>query len=234
MRVITKAALLFVVAAIVVVIMLAVTIRDAQATKPMPPPPVEQKQSQKQGQGQEQQVVVNIGGEDGAGALVNEAPTTLTTGSTTLEGGDTTFNSTNESSNVVLVPNNNTENCLRIWGISFGTSSASGGIGYPHRSAACDYEQAADDAAAVGDQNLAWYWRCHKRNIRKPFKGKGVSSAQATEACHAKMTQFMDVGTLAMRNSELERRVQILLDEREFDRDRCNEAKDRIMEGCMK
>ena len=227
-----RLATLFIAALLLLAIFFVVS--PANATKPMPPPPVEQKQSQKQGQGQEQQVVVNIGGEDGAGALVNEAPTTLTTGSTTLEGGDTTFNSTNKSSNVVLVPNNNTENCLRIWGISFGNSSASGGIGYPHRSAACDYEQAADDAAAVGDQNLAWYWRCHKRNIRKPFKGKGVSSAQATEACHAKMTQFMDVGTLAMRNSELERRVQILLDEREFDSDRCEESKDRIMAGCVK
>jgi len=213
---------------LLILTVLSFALRPAYATNKPPPVEQEQDQHQKQSQANQQDVTVNIGGGEGEGAL-----SSLSTGATTLEGGDTTFNSTNESSNVVLVPNNNTENCLRIWGISFGTSSGSGGIGYPHRSAACDYEQAADDAGAVGDHSLAWYWRCHKRNIYKPFKGKGVSKEQATEACHAKMTQFIDIGTLAERNAELERRVALLLEERAFDRDTCEESKDRIIAGCM-
>ena len=54
----------------------------------------------------------------------------------------------NNSSNVVLVPNNNTENCLRVWGIAWGESGKSGALGVPWRSKKCDTEAAADDAAA--------------------------------------------------------------------------------------
>ena len=129
----------------------------------------------------------------------------------------------NKSSNIVLVPNNNTESCLRIWGLSWGNSSGAGGLGYPHRSAACDFEQAGDDAAAIGDHQMAWYWRCHKRNIWKTFKGKGGNKDQAIQACHAKMVTFIDAGTMADRIRELEADRQMLLREREFDRERCEQ-----------
>jgi len=178
-------------------------------------------------------VTVNIGG-DGQPLMQDADTTSLETGDTTLQGGDTTFNSTNESSNVVLVPNNNTESCLRVWGLSWGNSSGAGGIGYPHRSAPCDFEQAADDAGAVGDHRMAWYWRCHKSNIYKPFKIKGGSKEQAIEACHGKMVEFLDLGTMQQRINQLEEQKATLLEERAHDRATCDESKDRILEGCRK
>jgi hypothetical protein len=89
------------------------------------------------------------------------------------------------------VPNNNTENCLRVWGLSFGRDGTAGGLGVPQRSAACDYEQAADDAAALGNHRLAWYWRCHKKNIYKPFKQRGEDSATAIVQCYNEMWQLL-------------------------------------------
>lgn len=181
--------------------------------------------AQAQQQQQQQQVA-----EGGAATASNEGVNV---------GGDSS-NVENNSSTVVLVPNNNTENCLRIWGIAFGNSNGSGGLGYPHRSAACDYEQAADDAGAVGDHNLAWYWRCHKKNVYKPFKVKvkGQSrqerNANAVEACHRKMVQFLDSGTAAERIKQLTEQRDTLLKERAYDQQRCNESKDRILEGCRK
>lgn len=97
----------------------------------------------------------------------------------------------NNSTNIVLVPNNNTENCLRVWGLSFGRDGTAGGIGVPTRSAACDFEQAADDAAALGNHRLAWYWRCHKKNIYKPFKQKGEDNQTAITQCYNEMWQLL-------------------------------------------
>jgi len=201
------------------------------------------KPTQQQGQGQEQtarqDVTVNIGG-DGQPLMQDADTTSLETGDTTLQGGDTTFNSSNESSNVVLVPNNNTENCLRVWGLSWGNSSGAGGIGYPHRSAPCDYEQAADDAGALGDHRLAWYWRCHKSNVNKPFREKrgwfaGRENTEAAiRACFEKMGGFLDVGTMQQRIDTLEEQKATLLEERDHDRATCEESKDRILDGCRK
>ena len=72
---------------------------------------------------------------------------------------------------MVLVPNNNTAGCQRVYGISFGNGDGAGALGLPYRDKACDLEQAADDAAATGNHKIAWWWRCHKPNLYKTFEG---------------------------------------------------------------
>ncbi len=103
--------------------------------------------------------------------------------STTFEGS---------APDVILIPNNNTESCLRVFGLAFSNQSGGGGIGYPWRSAACDFEQAADDASAGGNQRMAWYWRCHKKNIYKAFKRKGASKEQAIHGCTQMMWAMLE------------------------------------------
>ena len=93
----------------------------------------------------------------------------------------------NNSSNVVLVPNNNTESCVRVWGIAFGKDGSSGALGIPWRSAKCDFEQAADDAFAAGERDLGWFWKCHNKNLYKQFRGKDESKESAIDDCHARM-----------------------------------------------
>jgi hypothetical protein len=203
--------------------------------KPVPKMEQDQKQHQKQHQDQHvnQDVTVNIGtdGPMGDADTFSTGDTTLNGGDTSIDtnvdAGDTTFNSENNSTNVVLVPNNNTESCLRVWGLSFGNSNGAGGIGYPHRSAACDYEQAADDAAALGNHSMAWYWRCHKKNVYKPFNRPDITKAQAIEACHTKMVQFLDMGTMQQRINTLEEQKRTLLDLREHEQEVCDERVER-------
>ncbi len=89
----------------------------------------------------------------------------------TASGGNSSmeFNSTVKASapDIILVPNNNTERCLRVWGLSFSNTSGGGGIGIPWRSKKCDFEQAADDAFAAGQHKLGWYWKCQNSNLYK-------------------------------------------------------------------
>jgi hypothetical protein len=119
-------------------------------------------------------VNVNIGGSgDGeAGALVND------TSSNVFEGGDTNFNSESSNTNVVLVPNNNTAGCMRVYGFSFGNGDGAGGLGVPFRDKACDYELAADDAAAAGEHDIAWFWRCHKKHLWQAYRDRGESEEE--------------------------------------------------------
>jgi hypothetical protein len=195
-----------------------------------------QGQDQGQTQGQEQNITVNVGGQDGQPFMqsTDADTTTLTSGDTNVTTGDTSFNSESTNTNVVLVPNNNTEGCLRVFGLSFGNSSGAGGIGYPYRSAACDFEQAADDAAAIGDHNMAWFWRCHKKNVWKPFRRPDTTKEQAIEACHARMIQFLDNGTMQRRINELEEQKATLLELREQDQAVCNERTERCRNELMK
>lgn len=144
-----------------------------------------------------QPITVNVGG-DGTPLVQDTGSTTLSSGDVNLNAGDTNvttgdtnFNSESNNTNVVLVPNNNTESCLRVWGISFGKDGTAGGIGVPQRSAACDYEQAADDAAARGDHKIAWWWRCHKNNLAKTFPGKTKPERQL--ACWNSMVQMLNL-----------------------------------------
>lgn len=206
------------------------------------PPSKTQKQSQHQSQqqtsAQEQSVTVNVGGgvdADGQAApLVDTGDVSLQSGDTTLNGGDTNFNSESNNTNVVLVPNNNTESCLRVFGLSFGNSSGAGGIGYPWRSSACDFEQAADDAAAIGDHTLAWFWRCHKKNVHKPFRKEGMTKQDAVQACHEKMVSFLSHSTMQQRIDQLEREKATLMDLREHERAVCDESVERCRQELMK
>ena len=120
----------------------------------------------------------------------NEGNTLTAEGDTTTIEGDRTENN---SSNVVLVPSNNTVDCHKVYGLAFGKDGTSGGVGWPYRDKACDYEQAGAAAAATGDHDTAWFWRCHKKNLYKPFlnRREGVSrdveKQDAINACHSKM-----------------------------------------------
>lgn len=136
------------------------------------------------------------GGQGGAGGAA-DASATGGTSSASNEGvsvhsGDTNFNSESTNTNVVLVPNNNTANCMRVFGLSFGNGDGAGGLGYPHRDRACDFEQAADDAAAIGNHKIAWWWRCHKKNLLKTFKTRDMTDEQAQLACWNSMVQMLE------------------------------------------
>ena len=110
---------------------------------------------------------------------------------TTNEGNNLSFTNTQQRSapTIVNIPNNNTESCLRVWGLSFSNVNGGGGLGIPTRSAACDYDNAADDAEAQGFLELAWYYRCHKKSLQKRFGAPKMlfwtqHSDEAVEACY--------------------------------------------------
>jgi len=197
-------------------------------------------QHQGQEQGQTQQTTVNIGGGEGAG--------TLSETSTTMNSDDdvsiTENNSVeNNSSNVVLVPNNNTENCLRVFGFGWGKDGSSGGFGIPWRSAACDYEQAADDAFAAGERELGWYWKCHNKTLYKPFyeRSKGgsreVAKDDAIAACHTRAVgEITNLATIDQLRRSVEfysaengRLNEVLVRERQT----CKDQKDETYERCI-
>jgi hypothetical protein len=131
---------------------------------------------------------VSVFGE-GSGA---EGQPLVDAGDTTINGGDTNFNSESNNTNVVLVPNNNTANCLRVYGLSFGNGDGAGALGVPFRDKACDYEAAADDAAAMGEHKIAWWWRCHKPNLRKTFKMRGDTDEMAQLKCWNSMVEMLE------------------------------------------
>jgi len=124
----------------------------------------------------------------GGEATANTGPIDNSSG-----GGNSTVSTRSSNTNVVLVPNNNTAGCLRVYGLSFGNGDGAAALGIPTRDKACDYEAAADDAASTGDHDIAWYWRCHKENLYKPFRDKGESAESAIVDCFAKMTEMLGV-----------------------------------------
>lgn len=147
----------------------------------------------------------------------------------------------NNSSTTVLVPNNNTESCVRVWGLAFGRNGESGALGIPWRSKKCDYEQAADDAFAAGERELGWFWKCQNPNLYKSFKDKGETSEQAQQDCHARMvggvTALKTIDTLR-EHLEFEREERMIeRDQARESRERlelaCEESKDRILEACV-
>ncbi len=190
-----------------------------------------QEQGQHQGQGQEQQQNQTLSVESAAagGQAVNEG-----------NEQKVEFNSTYESQapDVVLIPNNNTEKCLRIFGLSFSTTDGGGGIGFPWRSAACDFEQAADDAFAAGERDLGWFWKCHSKNLYKPFKGKGESAESAIDDCQAKMTDGVNQAQMVTRLqrdlAELNLLRQDELDQYRQSRRRCEDLTNKLEENCTK
>lgn len=136
---------------------------------------------------------------EGGSATAKGGSATASNEGVTLKGGDTSvssetsFNSESNNTNVVLVPNNNTSNCMRVYGISFGNSDGAAGLGIPTRDKACDYEQAADDAAATGQHSIAWYWRCKKKHLYKAFDGETAEAKSL--ACFNAMRYMMAVPT---------------------------------------
>jgi hypothetical protein len=79
---------------------------------------------------------------------------------------------------------------MRVWGISFGTHEGAAGLGLPTRDASCDFEQAADDAAATGNHKIAWWWRCQKKNLYKTFETNRTRE-QAKLACWNSMVEMI-------------------------------------------
>ena len=159
-------------------------------------------------------------------------------------GGSATMSTHYEAQapDVVLVPNNNTERCLRVFGLGWSSQDGGGGLGIPYRSAPCDYEQAGDDAAAEGNHSLAWYWRCHKKSLYKTYRDRGESKAQAITDCHDQMAVFTgDKQTISQLQNDLafiqnERKIeqQHFNDEKARIDKACEESKDRLFAGCVK
>ena len=204
-----------------------------------PDPNQEQDQHQGQGQGQHQgQDQGQLQGQhQGQEAFGGDA-------SANMEGVDvqnnTQFSSESTNTNVVLVPNNNTEPCLRVIGISFGNSSGAGGIGWPYRSSKCDFEQAADDAFAAGERDIGWFWKCQNPNLHKRFKGKDEDRMKAAADCLEVMQKGV---TQTDMIRELKEQLTALESLREDDmieyqrklagqKERCNETSNRIAETC--
>jgi len=182
-----------------------------------------QAQGQGQGQGQAQQVNVNIGGE-GAGSLVSQGATTMDAGDTTVDMSDNS-RVENNSSNIVMVPNNNTENCLRVWGLAFGKNGESAAFGLPFRSKKCDYEQAADDAFAQGEREIGWFWKCENTNLSKSFKDHDDPSAACLARMIGSITATRLIATQKQTIKDYEQREQEL-------KQACNDSKNRMMEAC--
>lgn len=141
------------------------------------------------------------GGEGGAGGAADAVAT-----NEGIEVGGDSYHSESNNTNVVLVPNNNTSNCMRVWGISFGTHEGAAGLGLPTRDASCDFEQAADDAAATGSHKIAWWWRCQKKNLYKTFQ-VNRSAAEAKLACWNSMVEMIAPETTG----------QVLIPEEEYE-----------------
>lgn len=195
-----------------------------------------QGQAQGQGQGQEQATSVEVDASSVSDSTSNNE-------GITMDASDhSTTNVENNSSNIVLVPNNNTENCLRVFGIAWGKGGESGALGVPWRSKKCDYEQAADDAFAAGERDLGWFWKCQNANLYKSFKPKGVSASAAKIACLTKMnkgsSQTTTINTLreTLTTIERERTIERRLakESRERITEMCEESKDRLFDACRK
>jgi hypothetical protein len=212
------------------------------------PVTVDQDQGQHQGQaqGQEQGQSMEQGQEQAATADAQSS--SASDSAANNEGIDTdvtvegdTSNVENNSSNIVLVPNNNTENCLRVIGLAFGRNGESAAFGWPYRSKKCDYEGAADDAFAAGEREIGWFWKCENPNLYKTFKGKGESKESAKGDCFTKMvggvTAIRTINTLkeqlTMVNSERTIERTKAKESRERLTAACNESKDRILEACV-
>ena len=144
--------------------------------KKKPPPPMEQEQYQKA----TSESIAKAGATSASAAEASNEGNNLTV-STSVEA---------PAPDIVLVPNNNTANCMKVYGLSFSNTSGGGGIGWPYRDKSCDFEQAADDASAHGQHIIAWYWRCHKKNLYKQFNGRAKHKEQQIQACHQRMTQM--------------------------------------------
>lgn len=204
----------------------------------------QQHQGQVQGQAQAQiaegghggsSKAVGVGGGGGQGGHGGSG------GTATNEGIDNTTsissNTENNSSNVVLVPNNNTESCIRVWGLAFGKNGESGALGVPWRSARCDYEQAADDAFAAGERELGWFWKCRNKSLYRVFRKTGMTKDQAMNACHRNavghVTSASTIQGLTAKVERLENQVASHNDSMNRVAEECRESADRAHHSCV-
>lgn len=220
-------------------VLISMLANDAHAGKPPPKPEAiaKQAQGQYQGQGQAQKQSSYQGQ-----ALNNELAVSsevAATGSAVNEGNEQNISVSHEARapDVVMVTNNNTERCLRVWGLSFVNQNGGGGLGVPYRSKECDLEAAADDAAAHGLLELAWTFKCKQKSLQRAFggqdwrkTGEGKCLRAARESLREKLTVHEQEQTIGV----LRDRLAILQNERIVDREDCERSKDRIIEGCRK
>ena len=189
----------------------------------------DQDQSQHQDQYQVQEQIVTVESAAAGGQAINE-------------GNDQSveFNSVSEARapDILMVPNNNTEKCLRIFGLAFSTQDGGGGIGFPWRSAACDFEQAADDAFAGGERDLGWFWKCQSKNLYKPFRSKGESKESAMTDCHNRMMQGVSqtqmIAKLRDNLAEVNTIRERELEQYRQSRRRCEDTTAKLEENCTK
>lgn len=228
-----------VITGIVLFVLISMLANDAHAGKPPPKPEAiaKQAQGQYQGQGQAQKQSSYQGQ-----ALNNELAVSsevAATGSAVNEGNEQNISVSHEARapDVVMIPNNNTEQCLRIWGLSFVNQNGGGGLGIPTRSRECDLEAAADDAAAHGLLELAWTFKCKQKALKKAFggpewrtRGEGRCLDVARESLQAKSLLREQEQTIGV----LRDRLAILQNQQAVDREDCERSKDRIIEGCRK
>lgn len=200
----------------------------------------EMQQDQHQGQGQEQGQ--HQGQQQGQSNAVT-VETAAAGGAANNEGNELSVNSTYESgpADLVLVPNNNTESCLRVFGFAFGNTDGSGMFGVPWRSKQCDYKGFASDADAQGNIALGWFWRCHMKTAYKTFKSKGESVESAVTDCQTKM---IDAVGMVRTISTLREQLTTVNEMRELDnesykermvlqRQLCEESNNRVHEACQ-
>ena len=133
----------------------------------------------------------------------------------------------NNSSNVVLVPSNNTESCVRVWGIAFGKDGTSGALGIPWRSKRCDLEQAADDAFAGGERDLGWFWKCHNKSLYKAFQSKGESPESAIDDCHTRMLATTSTSDVVRKLEERLQATENMLELQKSHQAVCDESLER-------
>jgi len=207
-------------------VLIVVAARNAAASNPRYQ---DQDQDQKQHQDQEQSVTINV--ETPGGQLETLGATTTTVNDN--ESSSVSFNTENNSSNTVLVPNNNTESCLRVFGFGIPTSEGSVILGIPWRSGACDLEAAADDAFAQGQLALGWTFKCKQKALKKAFGGEGKCVRTALEG----IGQVKTIHTLEERLTEItelrERELRQYKESRERLTEMCNDSKNRLLESCM-
>jgi len=192
-------------------------------------PNLEQSQGQEMSQSQGQETSVSVENAAAGGQAINEG-----------NQQEIEFNSNYEAQapDVIMIPNNNTEKCLRIFGLAFSSQDGGGGIGFPWRSAACDFEQAADDAFAAGERDLGWFWKCQSKNLYKTFKAKGESKESAIGDCQAKMTDGVNQAQMVVRLQKDLAEVNLLreneLDQYRQSRQRCEDLTEKMEENCTK
>ena len=146
--------------------------------------------------------------------------------SSSVSGANNEGNSLNVESNyqagpaeVVLIPNNNTANCQRVYGFGGGNTSGNVVLGVPFRDKTCDLEAAADDAFAQGNLKLGWVFKCKQKNIKRAMGGE--------QECLAAVGEQNVVNYMKERIDLLEQQKATLMDVRELDKKRCDEKIER-------